>query len=197
MRTQGVRIAVVLAALALVVGIMAFPRQPASVKDTIVRTPLSAAERELEAAVQMVQSGQSPMEGILKIRALVEADSTFEEAHLWLGAFSLQSGQRDKAVERFETVIRLNPANPEPHWQLAMMAIDEQEYRSAIPYLMQSVALDSAYVNGLFFAARCNEEIGEKEEALRLYRQYLPYATDTVVNQRVNEFIALLETEIN
>lgn len=196
MRSPLVRALVVLGAIVLVVVVMVFPRQPDSVRTTINRTPLSEAERELEAAVQLVQSGQNPMEGITRIRALVEADSTFEDAHLWLGAFSLQSGQRDKALERFQTVIRLNPENPEPHWQIAMMAIDEENYADAIPYLKESVKLDSGYVNGLFFAARCYEEIGEREEALRLYREYLPYAPDTVVSQRVEAFIGLIELNL-
>ncbi len=197
MRNPVVRIAAVVLAIGLVVVVMVLPRTPASVREQVVATPLSEAERELEAAVQMVQSGQNPMEGIMKIRALVEADSTFEDAHLWLGAFSLQSGQRDKAEERFQTVIRLNPANPEPYWQLAMMDVEEKDYTAAIPNLMRSVELDSAYVNGLFFAARCYEEIGQPQEALALYEKYLPYAPDTAVEQRVKDFMTMIELNKN
>lgn len=197
MRNPVVRIAAVVLAIGLVVVVMVLPRTPASVREQVVTTPLSEAERELEAAVQMVQSGQNPMEGIMKIRALVEADSTFEDAHLWLGAFSLQSGQRDKAEERFQTVMRLNPLNPEPYWQLAMMDIDEKDYSAAIPNLLRSVELDSAYVNGLFFAARCYEEIGQPNEAMALYQKYLPYAPDTVVEQRVKDFMMMIELNKN
>ena len=197
MRNPALRIAAVVLAIGLVVVVMVLPRTPASVREQVVTTPLSEAERELEAAVQMVQSGQNPMEGIMKIRALVEADSTFEDAHLWLGAFSLQSGQRDKAEERFQTVIRLNPANPEPYWQLAMMEIEEKDYTAAIPNLMRSVELDSAYVNGLFFAARCYEEIGQPQEAMALYEKYLPYAPDTAVEQRVKDFMTMIELNKN
>lgn len=191
-----VRILVAVVAIVLVVVALVLPRQPESVREVMNTAPVSDAERELMAAVQQVQSGQNPMEGIMRIRALVEADSTYEEAHLWLGALSLQSGQRDKATERFELVIRLNPQNPEPHWQLAMMAIDEKAYEAAIPYLMTSVSLDSAYVNGLFFAARCYEELGDRAKALELYQEYLPYSTDTVVTSRVEEFIKVIETEL-
>lgn len=197
MRSPVARIAAVVLAIMLVVAVMVIPRSPLSVRENMVTTPLSEAERELEAAVQMVQSGQNPMEGIMKIRALVEADSTFEDAHLWLGAFSLQSGQRDKAEERFQTVIRLNPENPEPYWQLAMMDIDEKDYSEAIPNLLRSVELDSSYVNGLFFAARCYEEIGQPNEAMALYKKYLPYAPDTVVEQRVKDFMMMIELNKN
>lgn len=196
MSKAALRIAAVAGALVLIIVVMIMPRTPSSVSAQAVRTPLTQAERELEAAVQMVQSGENPMEGIMKIRALVEADSTFEEAHLWLGAFSLQSGQRDKAVERFELVIGINPENPEPHWQLAMMAIEEQAFERAIPFLLRSVELDSGYVNGLFFAARCYEETGRPEKALSLYREYLPYAPDTVVSGRVKDFMKMIELNL-
>lgn len=197
MRGSKARILLIAGALIVLVLALLIPRMPESAAESVDKTPVSDAEKELMAAVQQVQSGENPMEGILRIRALVEADSTFEEAHLWLGAFSLQSGQRDKAAERFERVIRLNPANPEPQWQLAMMAIEEENYERAIPYLMKSVELDSAYVNGLFFAARCYEETGDPQTALQLYRDYLPYAPDTVVSKRVNEFISTIEQSLN
>jgi tetratricopeptide (TPR) repeat protein len=177
---------------------MVMPRQPKSAAEVIQnQEPASSAEIELMEAVQLVQSGQNPMEGIMRIRTLLEADSTFVEAHLWLGAFSLQSGQIDKAVDRFNTVKRLNPQHPEPYWQIGMMAIDNEDYRSAIGQLEKAVVLDSAYVNGLFFMARCYEELAMPDSALHYYETYLPYAPDTVVSGRVNDFIEALKKEIN
>lgn len=189
MKSNTLRIVFVIAAIGLIVLFMVMPRQPESVAEQAAQTPMSDAQMELMSAVQAVQSGQNPMEGIMRIRALLEADSTFEEAHLWLGAFSLQSGQIDKAISRFETVKRLNPENPEPYWQLGMLALEKEEYRGAISELRQSVTLDSTYVNGLFFAAQCYEKMEMADSALYYYEKYLPYAPDTVVSGRVNEFI--------
>lgn len=53
----------------------------------------------------------TPMEGILKIREVVDKDSTNAYAQLMLGKGSLLSGQYDKAISRFETVCRLQPDN--------------------------------------------------------------------------------------
>jgi tetratricopeptide (TPR) repeat protein len=49
------------------------------------------------------------MKGIMLLREAVSADSTNLEAQLNLGFFSMQSGQYDKAVSRFEKVLALQP----------------------------------------------------------------------------------------
>ena len=43
------------------------------------------------------------------LREAVSADSTNLEAQLNLGFFSMQSGQYDKAVSRFEKVLAIQP----------------------------------------------------------------------------------------
>lgn len=54
---------------------------------------------------------EAPMTGIAMIREVAEKDSTNAYAQLTLGEASLMSGQLDKAVERFQRVYRLQPAN--------------------------------------------------------------------------------------
>lgn len=54
-------------------------------------------------------TGQPPMKGIGILREVIAEDSTHINAQLNLGYFSIQSGQFDKAIERFETVKRINP----------------------------------------------------------------------------------------
>jgi tetratricopeptide (TPR) repeat protein len=55
----------------------------------------------------------NPMEGILKIREVIQRDSTNVYAQLTLGQASMVSGQWDKAVERFNKVLQLQPVNLE------------------------------------------------------------------------------------
>jgi tetratricopeptide (TPR) repeat protein len=69
--------------------------------------------------VAYVELGQDPMKGILLLREAVASDSTNAEAHLNLGYFSMQSGQFDKAVSRFQKVIELRPGNPEVYLYLS------------------------------------------------------------------------------
>jgi tetratricopeptide (TPR) repeat protein len=59
----------------------------------------------------ILYSGHDPMKGIGMIREVVQKDSTNAFAQFTLGEASLMSGQLDKAVERFKTVVRLQPSN--------------------------------------------------------------------------------------
>lgn len=54
-------------------------------------------------------TGQPPMKGIMLLKEVADKDSTHINAQLNLGYFSIQSGQYDKAIERFEAVKRINP----------------------------------------------------------------------------------------
>ena len=51
----------------------------------------------------------NPMEGIQKIREVVERDPTNVYAHMTLGQASVLSGQMDKAIERFTKVATMQP----------------------------------------------------------------------------------------
>lgn len=66
---------------------------------------------EIEQAVQKIRDGQQPMEGIMALRKIAEEHPENEEAQLYLGIFSIQSGQYEKAVERFNNVLSINAEN--------------------------------------------------------------------------------------
>jgi tetratricopeptide (TPR) repeat protein len=51
-----------------------------------------------------------PMKGIMMLREVVTANPNHENAQLNLGFLSMRSGQYDKAIERFEKVLSVNPA---------------------------------------------------------------------------------------
>lgn len=57
------------------------------------------------------------------LRNVLERDSNYTEAHWQLGLFSVESGQYDKAVNRFRKVIELSP----------------EEYKDAYLYLGKSL----------------------------------------------------------
>ena len=61
----------------------------------------------------------NPMEGISKIREVVEKDSTNVYAQITLAKGSLISGQIDKVISRLQTVNRLQPQNIEAILMLA------------------------------------------------------------------------------
>jgi len=66
----------------------------------------------------MVTGSGNPMAGIALLREVVQKDPKNIQANKTLGLFSLQSRQFDKAVERFSTVVELQP-DAESYFYLA------------------------------------------------------------------------------
>ena len=179
--------------VALVAIVLWLPRKSADAEQlTALPTEAVATDDPVEAAVQKV-SGENPMEGILALRALAESDPPNVDAVVWLGIFGIQSGQLDKARERFSEALTLEPSHLEATWQLAMLDMEEGAYDRAVVGFETVMGEDSTYANGLFFTARCYEAMGKTEAALIRYNEYLPYAPDTVVANRVQDFITRLE----
>ncbi len=61
----------------------------------------------------------SPMEGILKVREIVQKNPNNLYAQLVLGLGGKKSGQYDKAIEHFTVIINKQPGNVEALFQLA------------------------------------------------------------------------------
>lgn len=63
-------------------------------------------------------NGGSPMQGIMLLLDVVKQDPANRNANLSLGMFAMKSGQYDKAVQRFKTIIAQKP-EVEPYFYLA------------------------------------------------------------------------------
>ncbi|MFK7953987.1 MAG: tetratricopeptide repeat protein [Ekhidna sp.] len=72
---------------------------------------------------------ENPMAGIAALREILVIDEANRQAILNLGLLSIQSGQFDKAKERFEKLVSLNSADYEAKLYLAvsMMEINQEE----------------------------------------------------------------------
>jgi tetratricopeptide (TPR) repeat protein len=68
--------------------------------------------------IAYVNGGASPMQGIALLLEVVKQDPKNVSANLNLGMFSMKSGQYEKAVDRFKTVIAAQPGF-EPYYYLA------------------------------------------------------------------------------
>ena len=128
-------------------------------------------------------SGENPMEGILELRALADAAPPNLDAVMWLGRFSVQSGQLDKARERFDQVIDAQPDRVEAYWERAMLDMEEGFLEDAVQGFDLCISADEMYVNGRFFKARCLEAMGQVDQALTEYKSYLPLSPDTAVSR--------------
>lgn len=95
---------VLLAALAVTVLLVLAPRTPSGKQDEAqAALAMPPADTKLTEAVALVQ-GQDPMRGIMMLREIVEQEPDNADAHWHLGLFSIQSGQHEKALERFKKV---------------------------------------------------------------------------------------------
>lgn len=180
---------VVLAALVWQV----IPRQPAGLVQEDIPTSLEEAAPvdPVLAAVEKVR-GANPMEGILELKALAEAEPPNVDAVIELGRFSIQSGQLDKAKERFVQAIDLAPERAEPLVQLGMLELDGGNPAEALIHFERAVMVDSTAHNAWFFQAQCHERLGNPGLALAGYQKFLPLSPDTIIEQAVRQRIDLL-----
>lgn len=84
---------------------------------------------------------EAPMEGIMKIREVVEKDSTNIYAQLMLVKGSLLSGQYDKAVTRLESVNRMKPGDLESTLMLADVYERMKEKKKAADWYQKAIGL--------------------------------------------------------
>jgi tetratricopeptide (TPR) repeat protein len=78
---------------------------------------------QIAQALSDIQNGESPedqMKGILKMRALAESNPENADLQAQMGLFSMQTGQYEKAVARFEKVISLDENRVNAYMQLAL-----------------------------------------------------------------------------
>lgn len=73
---------------------------------------MSPLDAKVNQAVEIIQSGsQSPMVAIGMLKEVLEEDPQHIGALTWLGEFSIQSGQLDRAEGRFLTILAIEPNN--------------------------------------------------------------------------------------
>ena len=102
-------IALAIAVIAAVV-IISLPRTPfeAEVIEEVGTT--SALDAKVDEAVAIIQNGEgAPMQAIGMLLDVLKEDPNHEKALLWLGNFSMMSGQWEKAVDRFHQLSQLRP----------------------------------------------------------------------------------------
>ena len=93
-----------------------------------------AAEAENEEALYYLglayvesKNPQNSMKGILTIRKILEINPDNVEAAFSMGMFSIQTGQFDKAIPRFEKVLQLQTENQSARYHLAYAKVQANQ----------------------------------------------------------------------
>ncbi len=188
-------VVLIILSIGLIVLLLWLPRQPASALEK-AQNPADPDSLRLMQAVELV-NGPNPMQGIQMLRDMVQKDSTNVDAHYWLGVFAVKSGQLDKAVSRFETILAIDPKHMEACIDLGRVYLQMDSTAKAMEYFDRGIAIDSTNNYALLFAAQAKEQMGMPAEAVARYRQLLRHNTDTVVTKRINEFIDNINKKLN
>ena len=99
-------------AIVAAVAIFSLPRTPFQEEKLQVKEKVSALDVKVDEAVAIIQSGEgAPMVAIGMLLDVLREDPNHEKALMWLGNFSMMSGQWDKAIDRFHQLSQLFPEN--------------------------------------------------------------------------------------
>jgi len=108
-------------AITLVVGLgvmLAFLPNKLKEEAPIEESNLST-DSKIEEAVKIITQGtDSPMKGIKLLKEVIAEEPDNESALYYLGNFSIQSGQYEKAIIRFENLVKVNPDHYEARYLL-------------------------------------------------------------------------------
>src|SRR6185436_4047265 len=106
-----------------------------------------SSDPQVAAILADLNSGAPPMQTILKLRDLATKEPENVEAQWHLGLFSWQTGQYDKAMERFKKVTELDPTgHPEAYAFLAQAyaSLDSTEKAITAITIFKTLVTDTA-----------------------------------------------------
>ena len=133
--------------LAVGVIVVAMPNKSSEipVSDKVAESnEVEGVDSKIKTAVEIITSGKgAPMKGITLLKEVLEEDENNTEALYYLGVFSIQSGQFDKGIGRFEAILKLEPGNQESRLLLSRCLIGNnqpEEARIELDKIMQSRA---------------------------------------------------------
>jgi len=90
-----------------------------------------------------------PMKGIMMLREVVTENPRHEMAQYNLGMLSVKSGQLDKAIERFKTVLEINPGRTEVHYYLGNIWLQKGDTATAVVEYEQFIKVATVDVTDL------------------------------------------------
>lgn len=115
------------------------------------RAGMTSSNPKVSAILSELASGKPPMQTILKLKDLADAEPENVEAQYHLGVFSWETGQYDKAMERFRKTIALDPKGyPDAYAYLgqAYASLDSTDEAITALETYKTLVTDTALVNG-------------------------------------------------
>ena len=180
-------------ALGLIVLFLLLPQQPKSAIDK-ANSPIADSVK-IQQAIELV-NGPQPMQGIQMLLSMVEENPNNVEAHFVLGEFAIRSGQMEKAVARFNTIINLQPQNTLAYIYKGEALMQMDSLQAALATFKGAIATDSTSGIALVYAGKMSEQLGNWNDAKTLYQQILRHNEDPIVKDSVNAFIRKIDIKL-
>ena len=96
--------------------LMRMPRTAPVEEVVLAATENTELDAKVDEAVAIIQSGEgAPMQAIGMLLEVLKENPDHEKALMWLGNFSMMSGQWEKAVDRFHHLTQIRP-EVEMYW---------------------------------------------------------------------------------
>ena len=111
------------------------PIRPSTKKELSITDQIQAALSNIQDA----DNPQSQMKGILQMKSLSEKYPENADLQWNMGLFSIQSGQYEKAVARFEKVINIDAQRLDAYMQLAISYLALQDTSAATGVLISLI----------------------------------------------------------
>lgn len=87
-------------------------------------------------------TSEAPMQAIMLLRQVLDDEPRYVPALMSIGALSMQSGQYDKAVQRFEEVLKVDPNNVRGKLGLAYSLLETEKKEKGIKILNEILGQD-------------------------------------------------------
>ena len=116
MKTQNLQFLMILFSIIIIVFLYQLPT-------SVIKTKKNQDEIQdavsVEKALELLE-GNNPMEGVFMFRDILENDPKNKEALYYLGILSIQTGQYENAVERFNQLIAIDSSDKKAYLQLGI-----------------------------------------------------------------------------
>lgn len=85
----------------------------------------------------------------------------------------VNKGQMEKAVDHLREWARLEPANPEPHYQLAIGLVGVENYKSALGMINKVLKLDPTHKGAIYRKGTIYLKLKAYQEAIEAFEQFI------------------------
>lgn len=126
-----------------------------------------------------------PVEAEREFRKAIAVDPKMPRAHFYLAYLILQDGGSERLAEagkEFELELALSPKDPYSNFFAGVVSSSDNDHRTAIRYLQETVRLDPNMGTAYLFLGQSQAELGENASAERNLRKAIELATDPSKN---------------